>query len=304
MRPIVLIGANGQLGSDLVIALKSLRNPLIPLLRRQLDIRNHQNVRRVLAQYDPEFIVNTAAFHKVEECEGDPAQAFSTNCLAVRNLAIIAENLEAWLVHISTDYVFDGDCDSPYTEDDNPNPINSYGASKLAGEIFARNFCRRSLIIRTSGLYGRAGSSGKGGNFVRTMLRLGHEGGPVKVVDDQTLAPTYTVDLAMAISSLMERRARGLFHVTNSGCCSWYEFAYAIFELARMDVDTKRVSTESTARAVRRPRYSVLANRQLELAGLTPLRPWRDALRAYLAECGDIQSGTVDSRSVIESAAS
>jgi dTDP-4-dehydrorhamnose reductase len=230
--------------------------------------------------------VNTAAFHKVEACETDPEQAFAVNCLAVRNLASVADRIGACLVHISTDYVFDGEADTPYPESAMPNPINTYGASKAAGEFFVRNFCRRHLLVRTSGLYGLSGSSGKGGNFVQTMLRIARERGEVSVVNDQTLSPTFTLDLARKIRLLIDDGAEGLFHVTNGGFCSWHEFARAIFALTGQSVETRAVSTSSMGATVKRPRFSALANNKLEDSGFGRLRPWGDALASYLEAIG------------------
>jgi dTDP-4-dehydrorhamnose reductase len=280
-RPTVLIGANGQLGSDLARGAGSKRR-LVALCRADLELRDHDQVARTLEAIRPAVIVNTAAFHKVEACETDVEQAFNVNCVAVRNLAQVANSLEARLVHMSTDYVFDGESDVPYAEGAAPNPINAYGNSKVAGEFFVRNICRHHLIIRTSGLYGVAGSSGKGGNFVQTMLKLGRERGRVSVVRDQVLSPTYTYDLANMIWALVDAQAEGLFHVTNRGSCSWFEFARAIFELSGMSVDIQPVTTDEMGGTVRRPRSSVLANARLESSGFELLRPWHEALANYL----------------------
>ena len=236
------------------------------------------------------MIVNTAAFHKVEACEDDVDQAFAVNCIAVRNLARVADQLGAYLVHISTDYVFDGEGTTPYTEDSPPNPINVYGASKAAGEFFVRNSCRQHLIVRSSGLFGLAGSSGKGGNFIQTMLRLGRERGVVSVVTDQVLSPTSTADLAQMVWRLIGAQAQGLYHVTNSDSCSWFEFARSIFGLSGVPSDVLPVTTASMNGTVRRPSYSVLANRRLASSGFGPMRPWREALDNYLQLAGAKQS--------------
>lgn len=281
-QPAVVIGANGQLGSDLCREFKSTSLELVALTRDQLELRNHEQVARTLEMIRPKVIVNTAAFHKVEAIEVDVEQAFQVNCIAIRNLALVAERLGACLVHLSTDYVFDGESNVPYSEQAAPNPINAYGASKAAGEFFVRSVCRRHVLIRTSGLYGVAGSSQKGGNFVQTMLKLGRERGTVSVVTDQVLSPTYSVDLAQMIWSMVDAEAQGLFHVTNSGSCSWHEFALAIFELSGMTVEVFPATTAATGAPVRRPRYSVLANSHLQTAGFSPLRPWREALASYL----------------------
>jgi len=279
---VVVIGANGQLASDLCHQFEIAGNRLVPLTRDDIELRDHERVGRVLEALRPAVIINTAAFHKVEACESDVNQAFQVNCIAVRNLALVSDRIGARLVHFSTDYVFDGESDTPYSEEATPNPINAYGTSKAAGESFVRNLCRRHLIIRTSGLFGVAGSSGKGGNFVQTMLRLGRERGEVAVVRDQVLSPTYTFDLAQKTWNLVAAEAQGLYHVTNSGSCSWHDFALAIFDLSEMQVQVHAVDTVTVAAEVKRPHYSVLANLRLEREQLGLLRPWRKALASYL----------------------
>jgi dTDP-4-dehydrorhamnose reductase len=292
---IVVIGANGQLGSDLCRQFQAHEHRLVPMTRHDIELRDHDQVARTMEAVRPSVIVNTAAFHKVEACEMDVDQAFQVNSIGVRNLAVVAERIGALLVHMSTDYVFDGESDKPYPETAAPNPINVYGASKVAGEYFVRNICSRHLIVRTSGLYGLAGSSGKGGNFVETMLRLGRERGIVSVVSDQSLSPTYTPDLAEMIWRLVEAEAQGLYHVTNSDSCSWYEFACAIFDLSRAAVAVKAIDTAATGASVRRPQRSILANRRLAGQGIGPLRPWKQALASYLDQRSaiDIRRSTI-----------
>jgi dTDP-4-dehydrorhamnose reductase len=282
MRPVVVIGANGQLGSDLCHLEELTKHDVVPLKRSDVDLRDHLGVDALLESIRPAVIVNTAAFHKLEACEADMEQAFAVNCFAVRNLAQVAERLDARLVQLSTDYVFDGSSQTPYSEDAAPNPINTYGTSKIGGEFFVRSLCSQHLIVRTSGLYGVAGSSGKGGNFVQTMLKLGRDQGVVSVVTDQVLSPTFTRDLAEMIWSLIEADAQGVFHVTNSGSCSWYEFARSIFDQSGVQAEVRPTTTSTLEGGPRRPAYSVLANTRLEKLGFGVLRPWRDALRDYL----------------------
>jgi len=190
------------------------------------------------------------------------------------------------LVHISTNYVFDGQKREPYTEDDPPNPLSVYGASKLTGEYFARNICPKHFVIRTSGLYGVAGSRAKGGNFVETMIRLAKERKPIRVVTDQVLTPTYTRDLAEKIKELLQTEAYGLYHITNSGQCSWYEFAAKIFELLGGKPDFGPTTSAEFGAKAKRPAYSVLAHERLKQLGLDDLRLWPEALEAYLEEKG------------------
>ncbi len=284
MTRVVLIGATGQLGTDLCSAFGGTTFELVALRHADMDVCDDVKVRDALASLKPNVVINTAAFHKVELCEQQPAQAFAVNCLAVLNLGRTCQAIGARLVHFSTDYVFGGSRQTtPYTEESPPNPLNVYGVSKVAGEHCLRNACEKHLLLRVSGLFGIAGASGKGGNFVETMLRLGREQGTVTVVTDQVFSPTYTVDLARKVVELVEAEAQGVFHVTNSGCCSWNDFAKEIFALARMEVEVKPTTSATFGANVVRPGYSVLANQRLRAQGFSDMRPWQDALADYLA---------------------
>jgi dTDP-4-dehydrorhamnose reductase len=296
MHKAVVIGGNGQLGSDLVRVLRARRlapteasgssadDDVVSLRHADIEVCNAANVRETLFQLKPAVVFNMAAFHRVDDCEADPERAFNVNSLAPAHLARICHDLDAILVHISTDYVFGSDRQRaiPYREADAPGPVNVYGASKLAGEYLVRNSTPKHVVVRTTGLYGTAGSSGKGGNFVELMLRLAREGKPIRVVNDQRLAPTYTADLAASIIDLVDHQQYGLFHVVNQGGCSWFEFATAIFELAGLAPDLAPTATETFAARADRPRYSVLSTESLADAGFARLRPWREALTAYL----------------------
>ena len=283
MRVIVL-GGNGQLGTDLVEVLTDF--DVAPLCHRELDICDFPRTRGVLSEKKPEIVINAVAFNRVDDCEEEIEKAFWVNAYAVRNLAQICADLQCTLVHISTDYVFGGDKTTPYIEEDNPKPLNVNGVSKLAGEYFVNTICTKRFVVRTSGLYGAAGSSRKGGNFVKTMIRLAQEGKRIRVVNDQALAPTYTRDLANQIRELLLARAYGLYHVTNSGQCSWFEFASKLFEIMSIMPDFGPVSTAEYGAAARRPAWSVLAQDKIRGIGLKSLRPWPEALRAYLRQEG------------------
>ena len=231
-------------------------------------------------------MINTAAFNRVEDCETEVEKAFGVNAFAERNLAQICAELDCVLVHISTDYVFGEEKRTPYTEEDAPNPLSVYGVSKLVGEYFVRSLCPKDFVVRTSGLYGMAGSSGKGGNFVETMIRLAKENKPIRVVNDQVLTPTYTKDVAQKIKELLQTGVYGLYHITNNGQCSWYEFASKIFKLLGLKPDFGPTTTAAYRAKARRPPYSVLAHNKLKQLGLDDLRPWPQALTAYLKEKG------------------
>jgi dTDP-4-dehydrorhamnose reductase len=291
MRHVVVIGADGQLGTDLMSALVGFRTT--GLVLADLDVRDPRRARSVLQDLRPEVVINTAAFHRVDLCEDEPEMSFAVNATGAYNLALIAADLDLTVVHFSTDYVFDGRAQTPYAEEALPNPLSVYGTSKLAGEFLVRNFCPRHYVIRTTGLFGVAGALGKGGNFVETMIRLGRSGNSVRVVDDQVLTPTATADLATAITTLLKREKHntvpyGLYHVTSAGHCSWFEFAEKIFELCGIDVDLAPISTDESGNKARRPPYSVLSHTRWISAGLSELRPWPEALTDYLKAKGHL----------------
>src|SRR5947199_4470164 len=229
-------------------------------------------------------ILNTTAFYRVDDCENQPDLAFQVNALAVLNLVRIANDSDAVLLHISTDYVFDGNTREPYMESSQPSPLSVYATSKLSGEFLVRAAAKKYFLVRTCGLYGIAGSQGKGGNFVGTMIARakGHES--IRVVNDQMVTPTYTVDLAHQIARILPTTYYGLYHMTNEGCCTWYEFAQAIFDISGIDADLSPTTSELYKTPAIRPRYSVLENARLKQLGLNEMRHWRDALRAYLKE--------------------
>ena len=218
----MVIGATGQLGADLCQALQHLE--VVPLNHTDIEITDMDSVKAMCSKHSPAAIVNTAAYVRVDDSETNPDKAFQVNAVGARNVAVAAQETSVRLAHISTDYVFGGETEpraTPYTESDTPVPLNVYGESKLAGENSVRQLCSRHFIVRTSGLFGVAGSSGKGGNFVELMLRLAEEGRDIRVVDDQRLTPTYTVDLALQIAEVIESEDFGLYHATNQGDCTW-----------------------------------------------------------------------------------
>lgn len=277
---VMLIGSGGQLGADLASTLP--RDTTISLTHAEIDITDPQSVESALGQHRPGVVINTAAFHRVDDCETEVERAFRVNAFAVRALAQACRRCGAALVHFSTDYVFAGEKTQPYVETDRPGPLSAYGASKLAGEHFVSAILKKHFLIRTCGLYGRGGSRAKGGNFVETMLRLAAQGKPLRVVHDQVVAPTSTVDLARKISQLIETEGYGLYHIVNAGSCSWFEFARTIFEIEGIEADLQPTTSEAFSAPARRPAYSVLLNRRLKLLGLDDMPDWKDAVRCYL----------------------
>jgi dTDP-4-dehydrorhamnose reductase len=281
---IAVIGADGQLGTDLVQALRG--DEVAPLFHPGFDITDPAGARRTLEKLAPDTVINTAAFHRVDECEDDPWAALRLNAIAVRDLALAARELGFRLVHFSTDYVFDGGKNSPYVEDDAPNPLSVYGVSKLAGEYFVRALLDRSFLVRTCGLYGLAGSKEKGYNFVDRIISLAGEGRRVRVVDDQRVTPTSTAELAERLSVLIRTDRYGLYHLTNEGSCTWFEFAREIFSLLGREARLEPIDSGALYAKARRPRYSVLENKRAKEIGLPDFSPWREALRDYLQRKG------------------
>src|SRR6516162_3351975 len=277
---IALLGANGQLGQDLQQALHS--HDVRPLTRKEFDVTDHALARSILMDIRPDVILNTTAYHRVDDCETHADLAYAANVLAVLNLVRIANDLNAILVHVSTDYVFDGGTRQPYTEKSEPFPLSVYANSKFAGELLVRSMAHRHFQIRSCGLYGKAGSQGKGGNFVQTMLAKARRRESIRVVDDQVVTPTYTVDLANQIARILPTEHFGLFHMTNEGSCTWFEFARSIFEIAGLEADLSPTNSEAYKASAIRPKYSVLENARLKELGLNQMRHWRDALAAYL----------------------
>jgi dTDP-4-dehydrorhamnose reductase len=298
---ILLIGANGQLGHDLLAALPS--HDVLPTARGAslagedktaiaLDVCDTREVRATINSFAPAIVINCSAFHRVDDIEKDAAQALAVNAQAVQQLALACRDADAALLHVSTDYVFDGAKTTPYTEADLPNPISAYGASKLAGELLLSAAWPKHYIVRTCGLYGMAGASGKAegprsaakgsGNFVNTMLRLASENKMIKVVNDQTCTPTFTKDLAQQITALIETGAFGTYHITSAGSVTWHAFAAEIFRLAKVKADLRPITSAEFNAPARRPAYSVLENAGLQKLGINRMRPWQDALAAYI----------------------
>ena len=286
---VLITGANGQLGTDLCRVLQDIE--VIPLTHADVEISDLNSVKRLFNEHRPDAVINTAAYVRVDDCESNQDKAFLINALGARNVAVAAQELGAKLVHISTDYVFGGESEprtAPYTEFDTPTPPNLYGKSKLAGENLVRHLCTKHFIIRTSGLFGVAGASGKGGNFVEIMLRLARERDELRVVNDQAFSPTYTRDLARKIAELINTEYYGIFHITNRDTCSWYEFTKEILRLAGLKTPVIPITSDEYPQKAKRPHYSVLDNYHLRLLGMDDVRPWQEALKDYMREKGYI----------------
>src|ERR1700733_3790179 len=272
---IAVIGANGQLGTDVAAAFAANGDSIYALTHAEIEISSPDSVAAVLGGIRPDVVVNTAAAHHVENCEREPAKAFAVNAFGARNLAVTARSLDAVLMHVSSDYVFDGEKGQPYVEDDNPLPLNAYGITKLAGEHFIRATTERHFVIRSSGLYGTALCRAKGGlNFVELMLKLAKDRGEVKVVDGEFVTPTSTAELAKQIVRLSQSDAYGLYHATAEGSCSWHEFAREIFRATNTPVRLNVAGPNEFPAKGPRPRYSVLENQALKSRGLNVFRPW------------------------------
>ncbi|MBW7475047.1 dTDP-4-dehydrorhamnose reductase [Paenibacillus oenotherae] len=274
---ILVTGANGQLGRELVnLSLDGIE--IRGFGRDTLDITNLAQCREVFAGYKPQIVIHCAAYTAVDKAESEPDEAFRVNAVGTRNVAVAAREIGAKLCYISTDYVFDGMGSTPYNEIDRTNPRTVYGKSKLAGEQAVTSLHDRYFIVRTSWVYGKYGN-----NFVQTMLKLAGERDHLKVVHDQVGSPTYTLDLALFLLELAGTDYYGIYHASNSGVCSWYEFAQAIFEdsgLTRMQLEP--CTTDEFPRPAPRPAYSVMDHSAIRTNGLADLRHWRDALNHYL----------------------
>jgi dTDP-4-dehydrorhamnose reductase len=280
---IAVIGARGQLGFDLVRTFKNTGHEVSPLTHDEIEVCDYIPSKTTLEKIKPDIVINCAAYVRVDDCEGFPEKAFSVNALGARNIAMICRDLGLTLVHISTDYVFDGEKGKPYTEEDIPNPLSVYGNSKLAGEYFVGNILENHYIIRTASLYGLAGSSGKGGNFVETMIKKAKNKEEIKVVDDMIMSPTYTKDVAEMIENIIRKNLPfGTYHVVNKGYCSWFDFAKAIFEFLNLNANLKPIKTKDLTLKAKRPMFSALESVKLK----DNMREWKHALQAYLKEKG------------------
>lgn len=285
---ILIAGGNSQLAKEIMYVLdkgkcslgdidsRILKGEVISLSREELDITNLSQVKDVISNIKPDIIINCAAYTNVDDCEKNFNGAFKVNALGTRNLAIVAEAIGSKLIHISTDYVFDGEGTSPYKEYDRVNPKSVYGKTKALGEDYVREFCSRYFIMRTSWLYGKFGK-----NFVYTIGNLGEKNNSIKVVDDQVGNPTNCEDLAYHILKLILTEEYGIYHCTGKGICSWYDFAVEIIKLKGCDCKVNPCTTEEFPRVAKRPSYSALSNLMLECTIGDTMRDWKEALKSF-----------------------
>jgi dTDP-4-dehydrorhamnose reductase len=276
----LITGGAGQLGHDLTELLGP--DSAFPFTHAELDVDDEASVERAFEQVEPDVVFNCAAFHNVDECETAVEEAWAINVRAVKSLA----SRGVPLVHISTNYVFDGEREEPYPEEHPPSPRSYYAISKLAGEYAALAYGERPLVVRGAGLYGTQGNASKGGNFVQRIIAAAKRNGELAIVADQRLQPTFTVDLAKALVEAVEAEADGVLHLTASGACSWFEYTRTIMELAGIDVPIEPTETTVPEGGAARPLNGVLARPRADSLGLTPLRPWQEALEDYMAQAG------------------
>jgi len=287
---IAIFGIQGQLGRDLELALSD--RDVIGMRFEEVDITDADAVNEAVSAAAPDWVINAAAMTHVDSCETDERQAWEVNALGARYAARAADAAGAKLIHISTDYVFDGSKGSPYVETDVPRPLNVYGATKLAGEWFVADACPAHYIFRTSGLYGTHQCWGKGTNFVETMLRLSRDRSELQIVRDEVLTPTFTEDLAAQIHRVIEAPPDpGIYHATNEGQCSWYDFATEIFLVVGTPISLEGITSSQWGAPAKRPANSVLKNAALKAAGIDLFSDWKDALGRYLSKLRAQDSG-------------
>jgi dTDP-4-dehydrorhamnose reductase len=268
---------------ELVRELQQRRYTVISWDRTQVDISDQTAVENALANYDAEVVFNAAAYNQVDVAEKEPQAAFLVNALAVRNLALACRQIDAQLVHFSTDYVFDGLARHPYVEEDPTHPLGAYAVSKLAGELYAQAYLDRALVVRTSGVFGPGGLTTARGNFVELMLRLAASPNPIRVVEDHIASPTFAPLLASRTIDLVERNLSGLFHAGGGAPVSWFQFARLIFETAGLQPTLLATNEREYRTPARRPKYSALSNSKMERAGVEPMPTLREVLATYFS---------------------
>ncbi len=282
-RKAVIFGSSGQLGLELAQDLARRDYEVRGFERTAIDISDPQKVEEALAHFDPSVVFNAAAYNQVDVAEKEPQAAFAANALGVRNLALACRQVDARLVHFSTDYVFDGMAGRPYAEEDATHPLGAYAVSKLCGELYAQAYLDRPLIVRTSGVFGPGGVRTNRGNFVELMLRLAGSAQPIRVVEDHIASPTFAPLLAARTVDLVERDASGVFHVGGGTPISWFHFARMIFDAAGLEPQLQATNEREYRTPARRPKFSALSNRKMEQAGVSPMPALKEAVSEYFA---------------------
>jgi dTDP-4-dehydrorhamnose reductase len=282
LKKVVIFGSGGQLGVELVREFQTRGYTVTPFDRSSVDVSDAGAVERSIAAVDPRFVVNAAAYNQVDVAEKEPVAAYMANALAVRNLAMACRQVDAQLIHFSTDYVFDGTAGRSYTEEDATHPLGAYAVSKLGGELYAQAYLDRPLIVRTSGVFGPGGLRTARGNFIELMLRLAGGNQPIRVVEDHVASPTYAPALAARTLDLLEASLTGLFHIGGGTPISWFDYARMIFQAARLNPALQPTNEREYRTAARRPKYSALSNAKMERNGIQPMPPLAVAIEEYL----------------------
>jgi dTDP-4-dehydrorhamnose reductase len=274
---IAVIGSNGQLGSEIM---EALGKDATAFDIKDLDVTDYHSLD-ILAEKNPDIIINTAGYVKVSEAEDDSENCFKVNAIGAFNVARVCRKINAINVYIGTDYVFDGKKKFPYNESDFPNPLNVYGASKYAGEIFTRNYSERYYILRLSSLFGR-GAKGKSANFIEKIIEKARKGETIEVVNDIVMSPTYARDVASNLKRFFKLKpAYGIYHFANKGYCSWHEFATKILETMKIEADVKKAKSHDQDSRITRPAFTALENPKLKKLGIE-MRSWDKALEDCL----------------------
>lgn len=288
---IAIFGSAGQLGMELQNEFSQRGYEVRGWDRQGVDITDVAAVESAVASFDPEVVINSAAYNQVDVAEQEPVAAFQVNALAVRNIALACRQSGARLVHFSTDYVFDGETTRPYVETDQTHPLGAYAVSKLAGELYAQAYLKSTLIVRTSGVFGPCGLKTNRGNFIELMLRLAASGQTIRVVEDHVASPTYAPALAARTADLVERGIAGVIHAGGGTPISWYEYAKLIFEAAGISPVLRPTNEREYRTSAHRPKFSALSNQKMESFGITPMPSLKDAISTYLAEREKVAAG-------------
>lgn len=284
MKKLLLIGKDGQVGSELEKTAKEFGFAITSFGRSELDITDYKAIAHKLKSHKPDVVINASAYHVVSECETNPEEAFLINAVALKNLSETCERYNSMLVHYSTDYVFDGLKGKPYTENDKPSPLQIYGISKLSGENIVLNYSRGGIVIRSCGIYGgKIGSRAKKGNFVLTILKQIQGKKELEVASEQIVSPTYAKDLARATFQLLHKKSHGVYHLVNDGHCSWAEFAKEIVLRVKGSTRIIPIDRSGTSGGAKRPLFSALKCVRAKSLGVT-LPTWQDALKRYIQE--------------------